>query len=534
MMVKARFALGAEVALAIVLALTGFSQAAANPTDEIRARLEQPSPVVVASMALDRPMLLAAYGKRNFQPVWPSESGMAHGLTGVLAALDKDGLDAAILEIDRLRAALADRLLAPIDRELLLSDRYLAAAAVLAQGQVAPASLENDWALPRPDFDAASALDRLASTRNPEASLRELAPHATNYQRLRGALERYRGLAASGSWPRLPPDTKIEPGQAGELVARLKWRLIAEGDLPAAARAGDLFDAALGAAVRRFQARHGLAIDGRVGRGTVAALNISAGERVEQIRANLERWRGMPHLWPATRIEVDVPAAMLALYRDEYPVLTSRVIVGAPNHPTPVFGAQAVSVLFNPPWNVPSSIMRKEIEPKLRRDPGYLARNHFVVLGGDGQSGLRLRQLPGAWNSLGLLKLELPNPFDVYLHDTPARSLFAKPARFLSHGCIRVEAVRPLVSALLGPNWPETAIDQPIDEGTTRRVDLPQPVPVYLLYLTTFVDEDGTIEFRDDVYGRDQRLLTALRALPSVKPSAPQAPSIAEKVCPDV
>jgi murein L,D-transpeptidase YcbB/YkuD len=195
-----------------------------------------------------------------------------------------------------------------------------------------------------------------------------------------------------------------------------------------------------------------------------------------------------------------------------------RVIVGTVTHPTPVFRATMTSVLINPPWNVPSSIQRNEIMPKLKRDPGYLARGNYVF------RDERLVQLPGPKNALGQLKFEMPNPLDVYMHDTPDRRLFARPQRTLSHGCVRVEDPRDLARRLIDSNaWPEAAIDQTIASGETRRVPLKQAIPVYVLYWTAFADPDGTVEFRDDIYGRDQRLAAALaaRAAPPRLSAAP-------------
>src|SRR5262249_18589754 len=258
------------------------------------------------------------------------------------------------------------------------------------------------------------------------------------------------------------------------------------------------------AAMKHFQTRHGLEPDGRVGAGSLAALNVSAAERVEQIKLTLERWREMPRSLPPTRIVVNAAAAELILYRDGESALTSRVVVGDVEHPTPVLSARVQSALFNPPWNVPASITKKEIGPKIKQDPGYLARNHYVYVGS------RLQQTPGPWNALGGVKFELPTPLDVYLHDTPAKPLFAKPMRAASHGCVRVQQARPLASILLGESWPPEAVDQAIAAGETRRVFLKTAIPVYLLYLTAFTDEDGTAEFRDDFYGRDADLAGAL------------------------
>jgi murein L,D-transpeptidase YcbB/YkuD len=292
-------------------------------------------------------------------------------------------------------------------------------------------------------------------------------------------------------------------------------------------------DAALRAAIRRFQVRHGLDADGRVGPATLAALNVSAPDRLMQIRLALERLRAMPHDWPPVRIVVNIPSASLILYREDRPVLNSRVVVGDPKHPTPVLASVMRSILFNPAWNVPNSIVRHEIQPRLARDPGYLERNHFLLLGhGDGKSAgvdwtrtdilanrWQVQQQPGPWNALGTVMFDFPSPYSIYLHDTPARSFFSLAARALSHGCVRVEAANALVGELLGAGGSPEAIQKRVAERVTERVAVAGTVPIYLIYLTAFVDEDGTVEFRDDLYGRDRRLAAALSGTKAAEPS---------------
>jgi murein L,D-transpeptidase YcbB/YkuD len=519
-----------ECVIVAVLGLVALGLAApagaADLAAEIRARLEDPAPLAVAGLTLDRAGLWFGYRERGFQPIWVGQPELTKAFAAALADVGTDGIEPENLRAGFLASVLADPRQSPADRELLQSDRFLAYARALAQGQADPALIEQDWALSKPSFDAGAVLGRLAQTRDIAAVTDGLRPSLSDYGRLRAALERYRVIARAGGWQALS-GPKIEPKEAGPQVRALRARLAAEGDLPAPQADGDAFDAETVRAVKRFQSRHGLEVDGRVGAATLAALNVSVSDRIVQIRATLERWREMPRDWPATRIVVNVAAATLTFYRNGTPEITSRVIVGAPIHPTPVLAARLESVLFNPPWNVPTSIVRKEIMPKVNRDPGYLARNHYLDLGGG-----RLQQEPGPWNSLGRIKLELPNPFDVYLHDTPSRALFAKSRRTLSHGCIRVEAVKPLALALLGEGWSSEAIDEAIAAGATRRVDLRERVPVYVVYLTAFVDADGTVEFRDDVYGRDRRLIAALSIIESGGATANIKGSKLETGCP--
>ncbi|HEY2358712.1 MAG TPA: L,D-transpeptidase family protein, partial [Phenylobacterium sp.] len=267
---------------------------------------------------------------------------------------------------------------------------------------------------------------------------------------------------------------------------------------------GDVFDAALEQALMDFQRHHELQADGVVGRGTLAALNVTAEDRLAQLDANLERWRWLPAL-PAERIEVDVAAANAILYDDDAPRLAMRVVVGDAQHKTPMFSSRLDALVFNPPWNVPSSIAAKELLPHERADPGYLARNDFVVVGG------ALQQRPGPRNALGRVKFDFPSPFGVYLHDTPSRAAFARPGRWLSHGCIRLEKPRELAAAVLGPQgWGPDRIDAVIEAGETTRVQLSNTVPLYVLYWTVVLAEDGRPAFRPDPYAWDAKLMKAI------------------------
>jgi L,D-transpeptidase YcbB len=308
----------------------------------------------------------------------------------------------------------------------------------------------------------------------------------------------------------VPNVGKLKLGDSGPAVMKLRRRLAIEGHLDDHAPSRD-FDGAVEAAVKRFQAQHGIAVDGQVGPSTLEALNHPAAARVEQIKVNLERWRESPRHWPATHIEVNVPAAWLTVVDRGETAFGMRAIVGAEKHPTPVLRAYMNAVLLNPPWNIPASIVKKEILPHLRQDPRYLERNHYVWLGRPRASAMQ--QLPGADNALGRIKFELPNVYDVYLHDTSSHPLFGRVVRTLSHGCVRLEEPRQLALYVLagkpGFTTPEE-IDGAIALGTTQRVSLPRALPVYLLYWTAFVDDDGSAEFRDDIYDRDLRLAAAM------------------------
>jgi len=342
-------------------------------------------------------------------------------------------------------------------------------------------------------------------------------------QRLQSALEVYRSIAQTGGWPIVPPGLLLEIGVDDPRVAVLRRRLAIEGDLAQTATQtatlGTRFDAQLAIAVERFQARHGLQVDGRVGANTYRALNMPAPERVAQIATNLARWRDVPTDLPPRRLEINIPSSELALFEDGRQIGGMRVIVGTPRNPTPLLQSRVVAVVFNPPWNVPVAIARNEILPRLASDPGYLRREDIRILDRDfdpyGEEidwaspdrprTLLLQQRPGPRNALGRIKFDIPNAYSVYLHDTPNKTPFEKAARALSHGCVRLQHPESLVRYVLREQLRTDPglVDRMLASGETVHVRVGEPLPVFTFYWTAFVTADGQVNFRPDIYGRD-------------------------------
>ncbi|HEX5760666.1 MAG TPA: L,D-transpeptidase family protein, partial [Thermoanaerobaculia bacterium] len=277
-----------------------------------------------------------------------------------------------------------------------------------------------------------------------------------------------------------------------------------------------VYDAAVEQAVRRFQARHGLEATGTVGKDTLAALNVPAAARARQLEVNMERWRWMPASLGERHIFVNVPAYALRLVEGDRTVLAMKVIVGKDQSRTPAFSDQMTYLELNPYWNVPPSIYNEEIAPKVAADSSYLARNDMEYVE-DGGS-VRVRQRPGPANPLGQIKFMFPNQFNIYLHDTPADHLFDVAERGFSHGCIRIEKPMELAEYLLrdDPKWSRAALQEAIDSGESRSLKLPRPIAVHILYWTAWVEPDGTVQFRDDLYGHDATLDRALAEEPPV------------------
>lgn len=395
---------------------------------------------------------------------------------------------------------------APLDDDAL-GAAILTWARAEAGLRVRPSETDRFWAIEPPRRDLAGEFETAQRQGRLQAWLASLPPADARYRALSLAGERYRRMAQAGGWLVLPAGPPPKAGEQGPLVEALRRRLAAENYDVGGGQEPDRLDPGLAAALVRFQSRHGLAADGVLGRNTRAALDVSAAARLRQIELNLERIRWSPGPMPAERIELDIAAAEAVLYRAGLPRLRMRAVVGAPVTKTPMFASRIETVVFNPPWNVPVSIASKEITPKVRKDPTYLVRHHYVLV----PTGLQ--QLPGPDNALGRVKFDLPSPFGVYLHDTPSRGAFARSMRALSHGCMRLEKPLDLALELLAEQgWTPEMVQAAVDAGATRRVTLSRPVPLRVIYRTAYVDEAGDLQFRPDVYGWDDKLRAALEA----------------------
>lgn len=388
--------------------------------------------------------------------------------------------------------------------DAVVTERLLAHARTEAGQRVRPSSIDFRWTVEPRRRDLAGELRIARAGAGLEAWLGALPPTSTQYQALLAGRARYATLAAAGGWGSLPEGPTLQPGERADAVPAVRARLTTEGYGEAATGDPSLFDPTLEAAVRAFQESHALDVDGVVGPATRRALDVPAAERLAQVDANLERWRWMPATLPADRVEIDTGSQDAVLYRGGAPVLRMRAIVGAPKHPTPMFASRIEAVVFNPPWNVPASIARNELLPAEARRPGLLASMGIRWVEG------HLQQRPGPNNSLGQVKFDVRNPFGVYLHDTPGKGLFAQPVRAFSHGCMRLESPRDLAAALLAPQaGSRAAVEAAIAAGATKRVNLRQPLPVYVLHFTVRA-EAGRLIFHPDIYGWDRKLAAAL------------------------
>ena len=450
----------------------------------------------------NKDLVRQVYEKRGYQPIWYGSSAVQADAKRALAALrdaEADGLRPEDYRFSQLSTMPVSSESEQTTFEILMTDSLLNYARDLRSGRVQPTDVDEDIALPALGFDFATALANAASNGKIDTLLAELSPKHAEYRHLKLALARYRAIEAAGGWPTLP-ETVVSAWQ--EHDSELLHRRLAVEDDTVGANGESLTDA-----LKRYQQRNGLAVDGRLGTRTLAALNTPVTTRIEQIVANMERWRWMPRDLEPRRIAVNVADATLRFVDGDAVVLESNVVVGAPKWRTPILRAEVTAVTVNPIWHVPSSIARREIWPKQQANPSYLQSQGFVVV--DGQ----VRQPPGPANALGQIKLEMPNEFNVYLHDTPSKTAFQRDARALSHGCVRVEQIGALGALAIGGDTQSSLdqLSQLIAEGTTTRIDLSQRIPVYLAYWTAIASDDGSIAFRNDVYGRDVVLIATLK-----------------------
>jgi L,D-transpeptidase YcbB len=361
-------------------------------------------------------------------------------------------------------------------------------------------------------FDAASRTILM-----PKSSLPTLSPETV--ETTARAIGQYEAIVARGRWPGVPPVTRLRVGNRHQSVVALRERLSAVGDLEAASGRADVFDSYVEAAVRRFQARHGLSVDGTVREQTFKALNVPADARLAQLKLNLTRLRSLANKEGGRFVMCNIPAAQIEAIENGVAVSRHTAVVGKPDRPSPDINSRIVEINFNPYWTVPVSIVRRDLIPKMQTEPDYLTKNRIRIFDQRNRElqptqinwnteeavNYQFKQDPGELNSLGSVRINFPNGHQVYMHDTPFKNLFGEDFRFHSSGCVRIQNVRELVYWLLRetPGWPRVEVDRLIKAGERKDARLARPVPLRWVYVTGWATADGVVQFRDDIYGRD-------------------------------
>ncbi|MCX7816262.1 MAG: L,D-transpeptidase family protein [Syntrophales bacterium] len=486
-------------------------------------------------------MLKGFYMSRNFRALWNDSSSINSPLNeflDLIASSRREGLRPEHYNFFLLKEMWSREDLTLEEkarREIFTTEMFLLYACDLAWGRFDPKREFFQWSHHRRAVDPYAVLRLVAEGESVTKAISSLDQNHPSYKALKSELQKYREIAKMGGWSSIPTNVNLRKGKRSPLIHQLKERLLLSGDLRPE-DVGDvyLFDDKLERAVRLFQWRHGIAPTGVVSGETVKELNVHVSERIRQIEINLERWRWYPDSFGARYILVIIPEFLLYAVEGGRTELSMKVVVGTKKQPSPVFSDIMKYVELNPAWNIPVSIVEKEVIPELLKDPDYLQKKRIRVFSDWSPNAreidpktinwrkinpdsfpFRITQDPGV-NPLGHIKFVFPNQFDVYLHDTTQRSLFRYPKRMFSHGCIRVERPYDLAAWVLKSNsgWDRTRIVKEVKRGKRQVVALAETVPVHVLYLTAWVDGNGFLHFREDVYGLDgthERTLDRLR-----------------------
>lgn len=520
------------------------------------------------------------YEERNYVPLWIENGGpssQAYEMIEIIRNSDNEALDPDYYNISEIESILKrmeqDRnsgdsydALDLAELELLLSNSFLTYTHDLHYGRVRAEQINLELLSGERPVNLPKLLVTAVETDQVQETLEGLLPKYPMYAMLRISLKEYREIAAKGGWQPVAYGDKFKKGARGQRVLALSKRLKVTGELDSSIPGSEVFDDSLDQAVRKYQQRNGLYVDGVVGKSTIEALNVPVEERISQIELTMERWRLLPQYLGNRYILVNIANYHLYGVENNNDTINMRIVVGKPQWNTPMFSEEMTHLIINPYWNIPPSIFKDDIAPKIMEDSEYLSKQNMYAVGleapekivveeaevvevvenveatevtdGDntGEKELseveiqnkkaqeeyiskvlsgkyRLRQNPGPGNALGRIKFLFPNKHSVYLHDTPNRGFFKKAQRNFSHGCIRVEKPLELAEFVLSsnPSWTQNTIQSSINKMKTKTVHLDESITVYILYFTTWVDNEGTVNFHKDIYGLDKTLYNALR-----------------------
>ena len=456
----------------------------------------------------------AFYRKRKMAYAWFDKEGLiehAANLTDRILNLKYEGLNEQMPYMQSLDSLLYESSLGKVTTaskvklELMLTAQYFAFANLVWEGMDEQVLKEVDWHLPRKKVSYEQYLDSVLDADPAEFKENKQLVNR-QYGLLRAYLQKYRNLEEKGNWFEINTSKTLRLGDSSEFVAQIKRRLFDLGDLEENGES-QVYDYELENAIKKFQKRHGLKDDGVIGKGTIAEMNISYKERIEQIIVNMERSRWVPVSQNEDYLLVNIPEFKLHVNSGDQLLWSCNVVVGKAIHKTVVFSGELKYVVFRPYWNIPKSIVKNEVLKDMGRNKNYLNEHNMEVTGY--REGLPvIRQKPGPSNSLGLVKFLFPNSYNIYLHDTPSKSLFNESDRAFSHGCIRVSEPVKLAQFLLRNDsaWDDDKIVAAMNTGTEKTVTLKDKVSVFIVYFTAFVDRGGEINFRKDIYDRDGRL----------------------------
>ncbi|HVO67753.1 MAG TPA: L,D-transpeptidase family protein [Syntrophales bacterium] len=522
-------------------AKTVVDQVSGNIKERIKTSEVSPTIKCGEGIACESALLPKFYSERDFQPAWSDDYGptpYVKNFLDVIRVAYREGLNPEDYHPGKIKAVITElnehrskgepldavRL---TDLDLMLTDAFLLYASHLLEGRVDHQHVYPGWVISERSTDLTAVLHYALESGAIKSSLADLAPAYKGYTRLKEKLDSYRHIAGKGGWPKIPKGPMLHKGSHGKRVAILRQRLIASGDLSFEAPILNIvFDHNLEKAVSRFQMRHGLKGDGRVGKATLEVLNISIGKRIRQIALNMDRMRWLPDEIGERYIFVNVADFSLKVIDDEKVIMAMKIIAGKGEQRSCIISGEMTYMELNPYWRIPDSIAAKEILPQIKKNPGYLTEKRIKVFKDWAEAdeekavdpkkvkwssvkasnlGYKFRQESGPTNPLGRIKFIFPNLCEIYLHDTPARHLFGQSRRDLSHGCIRIEKPVELATYLLKnkETWTRKKILAEIKKEKRQVVMLPEPINVHIFYGTAWVDQDGELQFRSDIYRID-------------------------------
>jgi L,D-transpeptidase YcbB len=445
------------------------------------------------------------YSKRNHTLAWYDANGLSErggNLYNKLLNLDAEGLAANLQYADTLQQMVANTSSEANAAlcDIMLTSQYFFYASQVWTGLGAKGMQAVNWDLPQKKLSYQAMLDSLLEA--PASAFMQNEPIYRQYALLKAQLKKYRDIEKAGGWPTIKADKKsYKKGDSSLTIIGIKKRLWLTGDL-AANNDEPLFDDALEIAVKNFQLRYGLTATGTVDARLITEMNTPIKNRIRQLIVNMERCRWLPLALNKDYLVVNIPEYRLHVFEKDSLAWSMNVVVGTSMNKTAIFSGMMNTVVFSPYWNVPPGIMKNETLPAIKRDKNYLQRNHMEW------NGNAVRQIPGPWNALGKVKFLFPNSHNIYLHDTPAKTGFEKDRRAFSHGCIRVAEPQKLANYILRKQaeWQPARIATAMNAGKEQYVKINEPLPVLITYLTAWVDAKGLLQFRPDVYNRDERL----------------------------
>ncbi|MBW1985123.1 MAG: L,D-transpeptidase family protein [Deltaproteobacteria bacterium] len=490
-------------------------------------------------------LLLDFYLHREVKPVWVTKDGLSNKaeiFINTIVQADHEGLNSETYHQGNILTLLTQIKLGIAkdtdeseklgELDLLLSDAFFSFGSHLSEGIVDPYSNNLNWYMKKPRKNLTKIFQNMLYDDNLKGFVDALQPRHSGYLRLKTALLKYMKIKKSGCLREVPAGGTMRKGDHGTRISTLRSRLIISGDLADSTNSDQTyFDDVLEEGVRRFQVRHGLEVDGAVGSKTLAALNVPVEDRIRQIRLNMERWRWLPQDLGKRYIMVNTADFKLKVIENEQTTESIRAIVGKTARPTPVLSRKITYLELNPYWNIPRNIALNDIIPSIKKAPGYLADNNIRIFENWEEDArelnpesidwasitkknlvYRFRQDPANSNALGRVKFIFPNKYSIFLHDTPARNLFNMTKRTFSHGCIRIEKPMKLAAYLLQDNskWSLEKLIAAVNRKKNKAILLSHPINIHIFYWTAWVDKDGVINFRDDIYGRDRQLNIAL------------------------